>query len=153
MFSELLMNRVLISGLIGWASAQTLKTIIYALVNRRIDLSRLLGDGGMPSAHSSTVVSVAVAVAFESGLASPVFALAAIFAFITMHDASGVRLETGKQAKAINEIFLMLSDMDDKIATPEEKLKELVGHTKLQVLMGGLLGFLVTTLSYMIVQT
>ncbi|HAE44792.1 MAG TPA: hypothetical protein DCG37_04250 [Lachnospiraceae bacterium] len=151
MFAELLSNRVIISGLIGWASAQILKTIIYAIVNRKVDLSRLVGDGGMPSAHSSTVVSLTVAIAFECGLSSPIFALSAIFAFITMHDASGVRLETGKQAKAINDIFVLLADLVEDIKTPEQKLKEFVGHTKLQVIMGGLLGFIVTLTSYLLI--
>ncbi len=150
MLTELLSNRIILSGLIGWASAQILKTIIYALVNRKLDLTRLVGDGGMPSAHSSTVVSVAVAIAFECGLASPLFALSAFFAFITMHDASGVRLETGKQAKAINDIFILLSDLTEDVKTPEQKLKEFVGHTKLQVIAGGLLGLVVTGASYVL---
>lgn len=151
MFAELLSNRVIISGLIGWASAQILKTLIYAIMNHKLDLSRLVGDGGMPSAHSSTVVSLTVAIAFECGLSSPIFALSAIFAFITMHDASGVRLETGKQAKAINDIFVLLADLVEDIKTPEQKLKEFVGHTKLQVIMGGLLGFIVTLTSYLLI--
>lgn len=151
MLNELLSNRIIISALIGWASAQILKTILYAIVNHKLDLTRLVGDGGMPSAHSSTVVSLTVAIAFECGLSSPIFALAAIFAFITMHDASGVRLETGKQAKAINDIFLMLADMTEDFKTPEQKLKEFVGHTKMQVLAGGLLGLFVTCLSYLLI--
>lgn len=148
MVAEILSNRVLISGAIGWASAQILKTIIYAVMYQTLDLTRLVGDGGMPSAHSATVTSVALATGFECGFASPVFAIAAFFAFITMHDASGVRLETGKQAKAINDIFILLSDMMEDVKTPEQKLKELVGHTKLQVLAGFALGILVTALSY-----
>ena len=148
MLNELLANRVILSGIIGWASAQILKTIIYALVNHKIDLTRLVGDGGMPSAHSATVVSVTVAIASECGLSSPLFALAVFFSFITMHDASGVRLETGKQAKAINDIFLLLSDLMEDVMTPEQKLKEFVGHTKLQVIAGGLLGLAITLISY-----
>ena len=152
MIGELLANRVLIAGGIGWASAQIIKTIIYAFMNHTIDLTRLVGDGGMPSAHSATVTSVALATGFECGFSSPFFAIAAFFAFITMHDASGVRLETGKQAKAINDIFVLLSDMMEDVKTPEQKLKELVGHTKLQVFAGCGLGLLVTALSYMIVK-
>ena len=105
----------------------------------------------MPSAHSATVTSVALATGFECGFSSPIFAVAAFFAFITMHDASGVRLETGKQAKAINDIFVLLSDMLEDVKTPEQKLKELVGHTKLQVLAGCALGIIVTGISYLIV--
>lgn len=152
MIGELLANRVLIAGVIGWASAQIIKTIIYAFMYKKIDLTRLVGDGGMPSAHSATVTSVAMAAGFESGFSSPLFAVAAFFAFITMHDASGVRLETGKQAKAINDIFVLLSDMMEDVKTPEQKLKELVGHTKLQVFAGCALGLIVTGISYLIVN-
>ncbi len=152
MIGELLANRVLIAGVIGWASAQIIKTIIYAFMYKKIDLTRLVGDGGMPSAHSATVTSVAMAAGFESGFSSPLFAVAAFFAFITMHDASGVRLETGKQAKAINDIFVLLSDMMEDVKTPEQKLKELVGHTKLQVFAGCALGLIVTGISYLIVS-
>jgi acid phosphatase family membrane protein YuiD len=67
-----------------------------------------------------------------------------------MHDASGVRLETGKQAKAINDIFILLSDLTEDVKTPEQKLKEFVGHTKLQVIAGGLLGLVVTGASYVL---
>lgn len=148
MFREILANRVLIAGAIGWASAQIIKTIIYAIMNKTLDFTRLVGDGGMPSAHSATVTSVATAMGIECGFSSPFFALAAFFAFITMHDASGVRLETGKQAKAINDIFILLSDMMEDVKTPEQKLKELVGHTKLQVFAGCGLGIIVTWLSY-----
>ena len=152
MIREILTNRVLISGCIGWASAQIIKTIIYGIMNHTLDLTRLFGDGGMPSAHSATVTSVALATGLECGFSSPIFAVAVFFAFITMHDASGVRLETGKQAKAINDLFVLLSDMMEEMTTPEQKLKELVGHTKLQVFAGCGLGLLVTALSYMIVQ-
>lgn len=136
---ELLSNRVLLGGLGGWAAAQVLKTIIYALMHGRIDWSRIFGDGGMPSGHSATVCAVATSAGIEYGLGSFPFAISVIVAIIVMHDAMGVRLETGKQAKILNE-FMDLFEKLEQPLSDQEKLKELVGHTPLQVCMGGLLG-------------
>ena len=102
--NQLITNKILIGGLFGWASAQILKTIIFLMVHKKLQLERLFGDGGMPSGHSATVSAVALLTGYECGFNSPIFAVAAIMAIIVMHDAMGVRLETGKQAKAINEM-------------------------------------------------
>ena len=140
---EILSNRILLAGLIGWGSAQILKTIIYLIVNKKLQLERLFGDGGMPSGHSATVSAVATYMGFECGFASPLFALAAIVAIIVMHDATGVRLETGKQAKVLNEMTEMLEKLSGTELSNEEKLKEFVGHTPFQVSMGCILGIVV----------
>lgn len=142
--NQLLSNRILIIGGVAWLCAQVLKTIIYAIVNRTLDLRRLFGDGGMPSAHSATVTSIAVSCGLVCGFDSPTFALALIFAFIVMHDAMGVRLETGKQAKVLNDMIQMLYDD----TPPEEKLKEFVGHTPSQVISGFILGVVVSCIVY-----
>jgi acid phosphatase family membrane protein YuiD len=136
-------NRILITGLIGWGSAQVLKTIIFLIVNRKLELERLFGDGGMPSGHSATVSAVATYTGFECGFGSPLFALAAILAIIVMHDATGVRLETGKQAKVLNEMTDILEKLSGTDLSNEEKLKEFVGHTPFQVSMGCILGIVV----------
>ena len=136
---ELLSNRVLISGLSGWAAAQVLKTIIYALMHGRLDWTRIFGDGGMPSGHSATVCAVATSAGMLHGLGSFPFAISVIVAIIVMHDAMGVRREAGKQAKVLNE-FMDLFEKLEQPLSDQEKLKELVGHTPLQVCMGGLLG-------------
>ena len=136
---ELLSNRVLISGLSGWAAAQVLKTIIYALMHGRIDWTRIFGDGGMPSGHSATVCAAATSAGMQYGLGSFPFAISVIVAIIVMHDAMGVRREAGKQAKVLNE-FMDLFEKLEQPLSDQEKLKELVGHTPLQVCMGGLLG-------------
>ena len=136
---ELLANRVLISGLVGWGAAQVLKTIIYALMHRTLDLTRIFGDGGMPSGHSATVSSLATAAALVYGLGSFEFAMAFIFAIVVCKDAMGVRLETGKQAKLLNEFMDLFAKLEQPLSD-QEKLKELVGHTPLQVCMGALLG-------------
>ena len=97
----------------------------------------------MPSGHSATVTAAAVTTGFVAGFGSPVFAVATILAIIVMHDAAGVRRETGKQAKVIKEMASFLENMTGKNMTDEEKLKEFVGHTPLQVAMGCLLGLAV----------
>ena len=140
-FRDLISNRFLLTGISSWLWAQMLKTIIHALVTRRLDLSRLVGDGGMPSGHSATVSSFAVAAAFVYGLDSFEFAIAAVLAVIVCKDAMGVRLETGKQAKLLNEFIDLFAKLEQPLSD-QEKLKELVGHTPLQVCMGGLLGIL-----------
>ena len=136
---DLLTNPFLLTSLSSWFVAQVLKTIIYALEIKKLDVSRLFGDGGMPSGHSATVTSLAVFCGLNFGFSSFQFAVTAILAIIVCHDAMGVRLETGKQAVAINEIleaFELLAP--DKIS--EANLKEFVGHTPIQVMAGILLG-------------
>ena len=97
----------------------------------------------MPSGHSATVTAVAVSAGIQCGLSSPVFAVATILAIVVMHDAMGVRLETGKQAKVINDMVEMINKLGGTELTNEEKLKEFVGHTPLQVAMGFVLGIIV----------
>ena len=136
---DLLTNPFLLTSLSSWFIAQVLKTIIYALETKKLDISRLFGDGGMPSGHSATVTSLAVFCGLSFGFGSFQFAATAILATVVCHDAMGVRLETGKQAVAINEIleaFELLAP--DKIS--EANLKEFVGHTPIQVMAGILLG-------------
>ena len=138
-FRDLISNQFLLTGNSSWLWAQVLKTIIHALVTLRLELSRLVGDGGMPSGHSATVSSFAVAAAFVYGLDSFEFAIAAVLAVIVCKDAMGVRLETGKQAKLLNEFMDLFARLEQPLSD-QEKLKELVGHTPLQVCMGALLG-------------
>ena len=147
-FQQLISNKILIAGVVAWMSAQILKTIIFAVINRTLDLKRLLGDGGMPSAHSATVTAIAVATGFITGFDSPIFAVAIMLAFIVMHDAMGVRLETGKQAKVINDMIKLVYTGD---MTPEEKLKEFVGHTPSQVVAGFFLGIVVDIIIFVII--
>ena len=138
-FEQLIGNRILVSAVTGWFVAQILKTLIYTLMTKRFEPERLVGSGGMPSSHSSTVCAMAAASGQIYGLGSFEFAVTVILAIIVMHDAMGVRLETGKQAKLINEIVETFKTMNGKTLA-EEKLKEFVGHTPLQVLMGAILG-------------
>ena len=133
-------NRILLTGLIAWICSQLIKTVIHLIINKKLVLERLMGDGGMPSSHSATVAAIAVSTGLQCGWDSPVFAVAAILALVVMHDARGVRQETGKQARVINNILQLFESMGQGKLTPEETLKELVGHTRRQVYVGAALG-------------
>ena len=143
-FSQLFRNQVLMSGIAGWFAAQFSKTVIYALLNHKLDISRFWGDGGMPSAHSATVSCMAVTAGIVFGVSSFPFAICVMLAFITMRDAMGVRLETGKQARMLNEMLQLFSK--DNPGLPEERLKEFVGHTPVQVIAGCIVGCVMAVL-------
>ncbi len=147
---ELLHNDILIAGVLSWFTAQVIKTILYAVLNKEIDFSRMIGDGGMPSAHSATVTAVAAMTGLTGGFGSSLFAVACIVAIIVMHDAMGVRLETGKQAKILNEMITLLEALGQSKLSMEKKLKEFVGHTPTQVMAGMLLGIAVAAIYYFV---
>ena len=137
--TDLLSNPWLICPVSSWLVAQVLKVMINAIINKKLDWERLVGDGGMPSGHSATVSSLAMFALLRSGPGSFAFAVCAILAIIVCHDAMGVRFETGKQAQMINEIIRTVEVLS-KQDLPEVKLKELVGHTPIQVLAGITIG-------------
>ena len=141
----LLQNQVLLSAAAGWFVAQVLKTLIHTVLTKSFDAERLVGSGGMPSSHSATVCALATSAAVVYGLDSFEFAIASIFAFIVMYDAMGVRLETGKQAKIINDLVATFKTLEGTSLSKlsADKLKEFVGHTPLQVLVGAALGILI----------
>lgn len=136
---DLIKNPFLIASISSWMIAQVLKVIIHAIINRKMDISRLFGDGGMPSGHSATVSSLAVMCALVYGAGSVEFAISSILAIIVCHDAMGVRREAGKQAVIINELIEAFSVLTEE-KLPELKLKEFVGHTPVQVVAGILIG-------------
>lgn len=142
---ELINNHVLLAPIAAWVISQLIKAIINLCVYRKFSLERLFGDGGMPSAHSATVMCLTIMVGWTAGFGTPLFALSFVFAAVVMHDALGVRRETGKQAASIksladtvNKIF---HSKDSEIKT--ENLKVLVGHTPLQVVFGAITGAIV----------
>lgn len=135
----MLHNPVLIAAVMGWFIAQVLKTIIHLMITKELVWERMVGSGGMPSSHSATVAALATAAGMQYGGASFEFAMAVIMAIVVMHDAMGVRRETGIQAIVLNEMMILFKEMGKKMPI-EDKLKEFVGHTPLQVWMGALLG-------------
>ena len=142
---QLLSNYPLMSAVLAWFVAQVIKTAIDAYFNKGINWERMTGSGGMPSSHSSTVVSLAIATGISYGVDSTLFAIALIFAIVVMYDATGVRRETGKQAVILNRLLL-----DNPFFWTgkefEKKLKEYVGHSPFQVLMGAILGILIAVI-------
>ena len=136
-------NAVFLSAAAGWLVAQVLKTLIHMLFTKKFSAERLIGSGGMPSSHSATVCALATAACIQFGADSCEFAISLILALIVMYDAMGVRRETGIQAKLINEMIEIFADMGREELSADEKLKEFVGHTPLQVLVGAILGILI----------
>ncbi len=136
----LLQNRVLWCAVAAWFAAQALKIPTHWLVEKRLDWRRFFGSGGMPSSHTAFVVSLAIMVGVVSGFDTPGFAIATVLAAIVMYDASGVRHETGVQGRVLNEIIRKVFVDGEPITDVE--LKELVGHTKLEVAGGFIVGVL-----------
>ena len=142
------LNPILTVALLAWFVAQVLKTLINFILLGKFQLERMWGDGGMPSAHSATVCAMVIATARSEGFGSAIFAVAAVVAIITMHDAVGVRRETGEQAKVLNKMIEQWIDVTEKNAPflQNMHLKEMVGHTPLQVLAGFVVGCVVGAL-------
>ena len=164
-------NYIINVGVVSWASAQIIKTLLTLFFTKKINLERLVGAGGMPSSHSALTVSIAIAIARKLGFDSPLFGLAFAFAAVVMYDAMGVRRAAGEQAKVLNKMIFEFSifhlfgggeqedssnkmqennstqenESTDENSSPliDKELKEFLGHTPFEVLGGCLLGFLV----------
>lgn len=146
---DLITNPFLLTGITSWFYAQILKTIIFLIINKKLDVTRMFGDGGMPSGHSATVTSMAVLIGLVRGAGTVEFAISFILAIIVCHDATGVRRETEKQAYIINELVKAFDELaEDKL--PEVKLKKFVGHTPIQVLAGITLGIMNAVVMYFV---
>ena len=145
---QLINNRILITAFACWLCAQVIKTAINAWLTQSLDLSRMLGDGGMPSSHSATVTGLALMTGLECGFDTAEFAIALILAVVVMHDATGVRYETQKQANAIEQIVSYVNELFEENLSLEVKLKKFVGHSKLQVFIGSLVGIIITLFIY-----
>ncbi|MCI5678819.1 divergent PAP2 family protein [Anaerotignum sp.] len=136
-FQAILQNTPLWAAIIAWAAAQGIKIILTLIVDKKFDASRIVGTGGMPSSHSSFTMALSFSIGKYYGFDSPLFAIALIFSFVTMYDAQGIRRAAGKQAEILNMLIL-----EHKIPDVGE-LKELLGHTPLEVAAGALLGIVI----------
>lgn len=144
-WNELRSNQMLMSAVVGWVVAQVLKTLIDMWLNKSFSAERLIGSGGMPSSHSSTVCALVTAAAYTYGLGSAEFAVSFVLAAVVMYDAMGVRRETGKQAKLLNMIMeQQFFTFDNELF--QKRLKEFVGHTPLQVAAGAVLGIVIAVI-------
>ena len=139
-------NYVLVTAISASLTAQLIKVLLNLFIFHRFIAERMWGAGGMPSSHSATVCAMVVATGRYCGVNSAVFAVAAVLSIIVMYDAMGVRYETGEQAKLLNRMFTEWMDQESD-ALPflknGKKLKEMVGHTPLEVLTGAVLGILI----------
>jgi uncharacterized protein len=143
--SQILENRILLVAVAACLIAQVLKLIIDLIQNGKVSAKVLTTTGGMPSAHSALVTALAASVGDDLGWKSTEFAIATIFAIVVMYDAAGVRQAAGKQARILNQMIDELFSEDHKFN--EEKLKELLGHTPVQVIAGAVLGIGISWLS------
>ena len=133
-FADLFSNKALVCAGISWIVAQALKVVITLLIEKRMDWGRWIGMGGMPSSHTSFVFSMMLMIGITEGVGSTLFALSFCLAAVVIYDAMGVRAETGKQGAALNRILREVLIEGQPIT--EERFKELVGHTPLEVLGG-----------------
>lgn len=140
---EIAANQILGVSLTAWFLAQFLKGIFYFLKEKRINFRRFVGAGGMPSSHSALMASLTVAIGITEGWHSPIAALAVVTALIVMYDAAGVRLAASKQAIVLNK---MLDEVFEEGEFHQERLKELLGHTPIEVFAGAALGVAVALL-------
>ena len=130
-------NRILITAFLAWLAAQVSKTVYEFIRYRELKLSRLVSSGGMPSSHSSLVTGLATATGRVTGVGSPAFAIAVVLAGIVMYDAAGVRRAVSIQARILNQ---MIDEAFQGKPFAEKRLRELIGHTPIQVFVGALLG-------------
>lgn len=153
----LMLNPIISVGFISWIAAQILKTLHYAIKYKTFDPERITGAGGMPSSHSSLVVSVAIYTLRSQGFSSPLFAFSIMIAGIVIYDAMSVRYNAGLHAKELNKLRRIIDELDDEIShlsggdddpdidelVNQKELKEFLGHTPIEVLAGSLLGILI----------
>ncbi len=133
--NDLLDNRAVFLPILSWVTAQVFKFVLYAITKRTVDFRKLVTSGGMPSSHSAITVCLAAVMAMDYGFGSAAFAMATIFSLVVMADATGVRRAAGKQAEVLNKLINHTG-----VVRLDKELKELLGHTPVQVFAGAVLG-------------
>jgi uncharacterized protein len=141
----ILKNKILVITLTVWAMAQCIKVLLGIIRERRFNFRWFIGTGGMPSSHAAGATALATTCGLQVGFDSVLFALAAVFALVTMFDAQGVRRSTGQQAEILNKI---MEDIYWQGRVETDRLKELIGHTPTQVLIGSVIGCVLSILLY-----
>ena len=144
-FITLSKNKVFLTVVLAWFVAQSIKVLLGIVKEKKFNFKWFVGTGGMPSSHVAGVAALAMSVGLSAGFNSTLFAISLVFAIIVMFDARGVRQTTGIQAEILNEI---IDDIYFKRGVREDKLKELIGHTPVEVLAGALLGILIALVFY-----
>jgi acid phosphatase family membrane protein YuiD len=142
---KLIFNRIFYVSIIAWLIAQTIKLILDFTKNKKLNFRVFVGTGGMPSAHTAIVSALSTAVGLKNGFGSTEFAITAVISLIIMTDAAGVRRSVGRQASALNKI---ISEMNKQGYVETETVKELLGHTPVEVFIGAIVGILTTLIFY-----
>ena len=144
-FVQFVKNRILMTTLSAWLIAQTVKVVTGIVREKKFDFRWFVGTGGMPSSHAAGASCLATAIGLEYGFSSVYFALAASFAIVVMFDAQGVRRASGKQARILNKI---MEDIYWEGRMQENRLRELMGHTPVEVIVGFLIGVSIALLMF-----
>ncbi|MDD5044051.1 MAG: divergent PAP2 family protein [Candidatus Omnitrophica bacterium] len=144
-FTQLIRNHVLVVTVIAWFFTQFVKVILGVVRERRFDFRWFIGTGGMPSSHAAGASALATSIGLSQGFDSVIFALAATFCVVVFFDAQGVRMATGRQAHILNHI---MEDIYFKGRIQERRLKELIGHTPMEVIFGIIIGVLLAMIFY-----
>lgn len=139
-FNDIIHNKCVYIPFILWFLIQTFKVLTELIVNKKLDVKRIIGAGGMPSSHSAVVCSLATCIGKQYGFDSGIFAISMVMAFIVMYDAAGVRRAAGKQARILNKILETPGLTTGEV---QEKLVEVLGHTPIQVFVGAILGIVI----------
>lgn len=139
-FIGIFTNPVFIVSFYAWLIAQVMKVFTFYFGQKKFDLTRVVGSGGMPSSHTSLVMGLSTSIGLTEGWNSSIYIAALIFSLIIMYDASGVRRAVGKQAAILNR---MIKELQEHKKIQEGELKELVGHTPIEVIAGAFLGIIV----------
>jgi acid phosphatase family membrane protein YuiD len=133
-------NAILVSAVTAWAIAQILKVAVSVILLRKLNFKLIFSSGGFPSSHSATVSALALGIGKYYGWDSPIFAVSAVFGMIVLYDAAGVRRAAGKQAEVLNQLVELLYPSPN---SEKDRLKELIGHTPLEVFAGVSVGIIV----------
>lgn len=131
----------IVSSFSAWVIAQATKFLITFLIVRKFDFKKFISSGGMPSSHTASACALTTALLIRYGVASPYFAISALFTFIVMYDATGVRRATGEQAQVLNELIIDL--MEKNAISIDKNLKEILGHTPFEVFIGAIVGIII----------
>lgn len=143
MIPDWVANSTIWAAVFAWTLAQAIKTVYFFARTRRINFALFVSTGGMPSAHSAFVAALATSVGLRVGTADPLFAVTLAFALVVMFDAQSVRRAAGQQARILNQI---VDELFKTRRVAERRLVELLGHTRLEVFFGMILGILVAML-------
>ena len=138
--TEISQNKMLLSAIVAWAAAQFIKVVIGLIKTREFDIYLLVSSGGMPSSHTSFVTGLTTAIGITEGFNSSFFAISAVLSLVVMYDAAGVRRAAGKQAAVIN---ILVSNLENTGIKLDKKLKELLGHSPIEVACGAILGIVI----------